>query len=651
VLIALELGWIGNAASAAGQPLYPDLLTTAPSGLYVERGPDGKYLLRFANTAINVGGRMEITVASGSRDIYQNVYDQFSGGNRVIHQKIGADLIYHPQHNHFHFEDFAKYELLKRDSSGFYRATNRSGSKTSFCILDTIRVGQDGPTKRQYDGCGATVQGLSAGWGDSYIASLFGQWIELGTSMLPDGAYAIRSTADPDNKLMELNDFNNVGIAYFTIRNGRLAIDSQPPLCSVETTNGGATGNTGHVNVMVGSPVRLTCLRFGAQEPVDIHWGSLNTTPKSTATSSAGGAVFADIVVPQSSLGIHYVIARGQTSGVQAAAVVNTVPSISVTPNRGVVGTNVQVTLRGFSSAEQIDIRFYKTATSSSSVALVSANRSGGGSASFAIPATPFGPHMIEAVGMSSGARTQTSLVVMPSITEMPSEVDAGTSFGVALRGFSAGERVSFTLDRPGVALGSMVTSHSGSTTLGTGQITIPADVLPGEFTLFARGERSLVTVRAQITVRAPGAAQEPLPTPSATVTPEPTQPPAETPTPERTPTEPATPVPIASPVAQAPPDLEIADADGDGSERVTLDGSASANAAGGALTYEWTVSIQTETVEQGETLLSTGAIADITLSVGEHSITLTVTDAHGATATDQVTVRVLPTLSSQASP
>ena len=138
VLIALELGWVGLGAAAVGTPLYPDLITTAPSGLYIEKGPDGKYLLRFANTAVNLGGRMEIAVGSGTRDLYQNVYDQYVGGNRVIHQKVGADLIYHPQHNHFHFEGFAKYELLKKDSSGYYRATSRTGSKTTYCILDTL---------------------------------------------------------------------------------------------------------------------------------------------------------------------------------------------------------------------------------------------------------------------------------------------------------------------------------------------------------------------------------------------------------------------------------------------------------------------------------------------------------------------------------
>ena len=239
-------------AAAVGTPLYPDLITTAPSGLYIEKGPDGKYLLRFANTAVNLGGRLEIAVGNGTRDLYQNVYDQYVGGNRVIHQKVGADLIYHPQHNHFHFEGFAKYELLKKDSSGYYRATagparrRPFASSTRFGSVRTVRPSASTTAVEP------PIQGLSAGWGDTYIASLFGQWIDLGSKSLSDGSYAIRSTADPDNKLMELNDFNNVGIAYFTIQNGRLSSDAFPPLCGLQTVNGGGTAHGNQVNAMVG---------------------------------------------------------------------------------------------------------------------------------------------------------------------------------------------------------------------------------------------------------------------------------------------------------------------------------------------------------------------------------------------------------------
>jgi lysyl oxidase/K319-like protein len=659
VLIFLEFGWVGLGASAVGIPLYPDLLTTAPSGLYIEKGPDGRYLLRFANTAVNLGGRLEIAVGSGTRDLYQNVFDQYVGGNRVIHQKVGADLIYHPQHNHFHFEDFAKYELLKRDSSGYYRATARTGSKTTFCILDTLRVGSDAPTKRQYDGCGATIQGLSAGWGDTYIASLFGQWIDLGSKLPPDGKYAIRSTADPDNKLMELNDFNNIGIAYFTIQNGRLSSDALPPLCSLETVYAGATGQGNQVNAIVGSSVMINCLRFGSSEKVDIFWGSVNTTPKATVTSSSGGAVAGQIVVPQSSLGVHYVIARGQTSGAQVATIVNTMPSISIAPKRGVVGTQLAVTLRGYSAAEQVDIRFYKTASTFTSAGTVTVGRNGSGSATFSIPVTPFGSHAVEGVGLSSGAKSRASVVVLPSIVDAPDAVEAGAPFGIALRGFGAAEQVRFTLDDLGLPIGTVVTSHSGSTTIRTALLTIPAETAPGDYTLTAIGEISGVMVRYEITVSTPTASEEPVPTPpeatsSSTVVP--TSPPEASPTSEIASPVPETPVPEpspnASPIAVAPSDVEATDTDGDGIELVTLDGAGSSDADGDQLTYAWTITELSPTTSQPVvTVLSTESVAKISLPVGEHTVTLTVTDTYGAQSSDDVKVRILERPAPEASP
>jgi hypothetical protein len=357
LVIAIEIGWIANAASAAGFPLYPDLVTLPPSGLYIERGANGHYLLRFANTAGNLGGRLEIAVGPGTRDLYQNVYDKYVGGTRVVRQRVGSDLIYHPEHNHFHFEGFASYELLKRDSAGYYKATARKGSKTTFCILDSTRISNIGPTYQTFSGCGATVQGMSAGWADVYIASLFGQWIDLGSSPLPDGAYAIRSVADPDNRLTEVNDFNNAGLTYFRILNGRVASDSAPPLCSVETLGLSATSDGPQTNASVGSSVALNCLRFGAQEKVDIFWVSVNTTPKATVTSTSGGGVAARITVPNADLGVHYIIARGRDSGTQAAAVVNVVPAMSATPRSTVVGAQVTVTLTGFSALETVDLR------------------------------------------------------------------------------------------------------------------------------------------------------------------------------------------------------------------------------------------------------------------------------------------------------
>jgi len=87
-------------------------------------------------------------------------------------------------------------------------------------------------------------------------------------------------------------------------------------------------------------------------------------------------------------------------------------------------------------------------------------------------------------------------------------------------------------------------------------------------------------------------------------------------------------------PVADAGVDQEVEQTGRDGA-RVVLDGSASADADGDVLTYTWA---------EGDTMLA-GPTADpqaeVTLQLGAHSLTLTVTDGMGGTDTDDVLVVV----------
>jgi subtilisin family serine protease/subtilase family serine protease len=85
-------------------------------------------------------------------------------------------------------------------------------------------------------------------------------------------------------------------------------------------------------------------------------------------------------------------------------------------------------------------------------------------------------------------------------------------------------------------------------------------------------------------------------------------------------------------PVASAGPDQTVTDTNGDGVESVTLDGSASSDPDGSIVSYEW---------REDSTVLSAEASASIFLAVGTHTLTLQVTDDHGATGTDTVVVTV----------
>ena len=68
-----------------------------------------------------------------------------------------------------------------------------------------------------YGTCSYGRQGLSVGWADVYDHYLPGQSIDI--SGMPDGIYALISTADPYNLIQESDETNNAAVVYLEIRN------------------------------------------------------------------------------------------------------------------------------------------------------------------------------------------------------------------------------------------------------------------------------------------------------------------------------------------------------------------------------------------------------------------------------------------------
>ncbi|MBK9124260.1 MAG: PD40 domain-containing protein [Chloroflexi bacterium] len=90
----------------------------------------------------------------------------------------------------------------------------------------------------------------------------------------------------------------------------------------------------------------------------------------------------------------------------------------------------------------------------------------------------------------------------------------------------------------------------------------------------------------------------------------------------------------IVPPDADAGTDKMLTDGDGDGSEIVLLDASASVDPDGVILSYKW----DSDGIEIGS-----GATVEVNLSVGTHLVELTVTDDDGGMDTDVLTVTIMP--------
>jgi len=92
--------------------------------------------------------------------------------------------------------------------------------------------------------------------------------------------------------------------------------------------------------------------------------------------------------------------------------------------------------------------------------------------------------------------------------------------------------------------------------------------------------------------------------------------------------------VELQAPVAHAGADQTLIDVDNNGSELVTLDASASYDADGSIVSYEWYI---------GEALAATGVAPVIELGIATHTIMLKVTDNDGQSDTDKVVVTINP--------
>jgi hypothetical protein len=465
-----------------------------------------------------------------------------------------SDLIYHPTHNHFHVTDFANYALFKKNTSGVYRNTTRKGSKTSFCILDSIKVEETATDAPEYTDCNAKRQGLSAGWGDIYTSGLPDQWIDLGTRMIADGDYAIHTTADPYNRIKEANEGNNTATTLFTIKNGKLAGGaSTAPYCAAKP-----------LTVKVGGTVYVVCDRLPPGATVSIRWWTETSAPVATATVTEEGQLEASYLMPPTTRGAHYVYISDPVSSLTVRAVVDTGASFVVDPSTGPVGKTIAFSLAGFSAGEKVTVTYQQSTAINVTVATVTADGKGNASGTAVVPSSAAGAHTFSAVGGSGAAPVTDRFTVSPELRLQPTIAAAGGKVRPWLRGFSSRDLVTLKIQETGALLGTVSVSNTGAAnpSLGT-ELTLPKNLPPGVYHIQGIGSKSGATAVAELTITAvtpsqntPSPTATPTFTPTATATtpPSPTATASATPTPTATPEPTLTPSPTATLEAQTTP-------------------------------------------------------------------------------------------------
>jgi hypothetical protein len=223
-LLALML--IGPAPAGAADDRLPNLRQEAPRDIHVEgRLVDGqrRFRLGFDSAAGNVGtGPLTIhgfRKASAPEMSVDQLITQSDGSSRVVRGVGVMSYVVHPDHHHWHFLGFERYELRR---VGPVPGRVRSDRKTGFCLGDRYklpgarRLTFFSPFPEQADQCGlgqpglrGLFAGISVGWGDRYSAYLEGQFIDI--TRLPPGRYRLVHTANPDHRLVESDYGDNSG--------------------------------------------------------------------------------------------------------------------------------------------------------------------------------------------------------------------------------------------------------------------------------------------------------------------------------------------------------------------------------------------------------------------------------------------------------
>jgi Lysyl oxidase len=185
----------------------------------------GQDYLSFASTEW-VGGGSNLDV-QGFRRHNANTMDAyqyfFKDGEVVGKAKVGTlEFDTRPGHQHWHFEQFAQYQLLDSDKSLVVRS-----HKQSFCIAptDAIDLTLPGAVPRPdflgfLGNCGTPTsvwvhEQMALGWGDTYLQNVAGQAFNI--TDLPNGTYFVSIQVNPLGLLYEQSTSNDTTLRRVVI--------------------------------------------------------------------------------------------------------------------------------------------------------------------------------------------------------------------------------------------------------------------------------------------------------------------------------------------------------------------------------------------------------------------------------------------------
>jgi hypothetical protein len=228
---------IHESMGAPSELILPDLYTLPPYDLrQVRDATTGRTIVRFSNAIANLGpGALELRgqmdAASEAVAVKQRIYISSSEEEVSFVEEEVGQFYYHAEHEHWHWDGFSLYEVFSVLPDGSLGELQYTSDKVGYCLRDDGRVEDPRDSKleqlqaepRRYQTCGPSIQGLSVGWSDIYAHNTPGQWVDV-TNISDGQVYALRSTADPQQLIYEVDRTNNSALVYFRLSGTRVEV-------------------------------------------------------------------------------------------------------------------------------------------------------------------------------------------------------------------------------------------------------------------------------------------------------------------------------------------------------------------------------------------------------------------------------------------
>lgn len=217
----------------AATPILPNLQMVRLSDFQLGSDPTlpGHKLLRFTATIVNVGASGGTFEVVGSR---ASTADSSMTVRQLLHNTDGttttvpttAKMIWDNGDGHFHWHtaDLEKYTLTTPSGRQL------TSPKVGYCFFDNDPVNLSlpgAPRSPVFTGCGTpdslTVDtGLSVGWGDTYSANRYQQWVDI--TGQGNGQYHLVAAADPFHFFTETNNADNTTSVDLSIHGNNLKV-------------------------------------------------------------------------------------------------------------------------------------------------------------------------------------------------------------------------------------------------------------------------------------------------------------------------------------------------------------------------------------------------------------------------------------------